>query len=149
MHRRVTSPRRRERPFSVRPPQHPLLRPLSSAPIGQCGNGGRGAGPRSRESGRAPRGAQGVKSFLWLCARHSGFAVCPAGDLAKGLEAAASGEAVSGGRRRASPRPPASSRSSTSTQASEEGPGAARETPASLSPETEKQKQPWSSAPDP
>lgn len=63
---------------------------------------GRGAG----RAGEYPGAAQGVKSFLWLCTRHSGFAVCPAGDLAKGLEAAASGEAVSGGRRRASPTAP-------------------------------------------
>ena len=72
------------------------------------------------------------------------FAVCPAGDLAKGPEAAASGEGVSKPETRASTSAleELHFHAGERTQCS----GAARETPTCVDPETENQKQPSASA---
>lgn len=62
VHRRVTSPRRRERPYNVRPPQHLLLGAYWAMSKQWAGRGW-GAGRSSRACWRAPRGRVGCETL--------------------------------------------------------------------------------------
>lgn len=113
--------------------------------LGNVGTvGGPGLGRQEEEPGElaSPEGPRWVwKPSLAVSSRHSCFAVCPSGDLAKGREAAAFGETFSEGRRRAPSQRPRELRFHLCRR-----PGAAREIAASFDPESERQKQPSTSA---
>lgn len=147
VHRRVTSPRRRERPFSVRTPQHLLLGPRSEPLRRLLGNmeavGGPGLRRREacRECWRPLRGRAGCETLP--ADQLASLSLCPHGDLVKGQEAAVSGQAVSEGRRRAPP--PVSSRSFASPLAKADSfPEWHLKCPATSGSESEKQH--WRSA---
>lgn len=125
VHRRVTSPRRRERPFSVRAPRPRLPGPRRRLLGNVQAVGGPGLNHREEGPGvlASPRGRAGSET-LPADGVASLSAVCRSADLAKGQEAAASGLAVSEGRRCAPPL--ASSRSSTSTLAKQDSVGEQR-----------------------